>query len=101
MTPLPDYRGARKVTGEVYLRYPLQKDLTPAHLGLCLKAITELNVIANEISQVRPSPEDPDTPPPSPEQVLGFCERLDAWYTNLPKELRPSNIAMPHQLRIQ
>ncbi|KXX83211.1 Nitrogen assimilation transcription factor nirA [Madurella mycetomatis] len=99
-TPLPDYRDAHRVTGEIYLKYPLQRDFTPVHLGLCLKAITELNVIANDINQVRPSPEDPDTPPPSLEQVLGFCERLNAWYTNLPKELHPSNIAMPHQLRI-
>ncbi|GAB1312659.1 Zn(2)-C6 fungal-type domain-containing protein [Madurella fahalii] len=100
VTPLPDYEKAHKVTGEIYIRYPLQRDLTPVHLGRCLKAITELNVIANEINQVRPSPEDPDTPPPSLEQVLGFCERLNAWYTNLPKELHPSCVAMPHQLRI-
>lgn len=101
VTPLPDYSATHKVTGDVYLRYPGQGNFTPTYFGLTLKAITDLHVIANEINQVRPFPDDRERHPPSLQQVVAFYHRLDRWYANLPRELQPSSIAMPHQLRVQ
>lgn len=101
VTPLPDYASAHKLTGEIYLKYPLQASLTPIHLGTTFRAQVELNTMMLEINNVAYRAGEPRTDAPTLHQALWFYKRLDAWFKALPKELQPSWIAMPHHLQIQ
>jgi hypothetical protein len=97
VTPLPDYSSVPKLTGEIYLKYPLQPSLTPIHLGASFRAQVELNVIMVEINAAG----TPGTAPPTLREAVEFYNRLDTWYKALPQVLQPSSVVMPHHLQVQ
>jgi hypothetical protein len=101
VTPLPDYESVHKLTGDIYLKYPLQPSLTPIHLGAAFRAQVELNTLMLEINSVAYRAGEARTTPPTLSQALGFYKRLDTWFKALPKELQPSWVVMPHHLQIQ
>lgn len=101
VTPLPDYDSIRKLTGDIYLKYPLQPSLTPIHLGATFRAQVELNTIMVEINNAAYRAGEARTAPPTLHQALGFYKRLVAWFKALPQELQPSWVVMPHHLQLQ
>lgn len=101
VTPLPDYSSISKLTGEVYVQYPVQPYLTPIHLGAAFRAQIELNLIMLEITKTACDAGTLGAAPPTLRQALEFYHRLDAWYNGLPEELQPRRLVMPHHLQIQ
>jgi hypothetical protein len=101
VTPLPGYSSISKLTGEVYLQYPVQPHLTPIHLGAAFRAQIELNLIMLEITKTASDAGTPGTAPPTLREALEFYHRLDAWYEGLPQVLQPARLVMPHHLQIQ
>jgi hypothetical protein len=101
VTPLPDYATVQKLTGEIFVKYPLQPTLTPIQLGYAFKAQAELNMIMNEINHACHAAGTSGTAAPSPQQAIEFHQKLDRWYKTLPEELQPHKIVMPHHLHVQ
>lgn len=100
-TPLPDYSSISKLTGEVYVQYPVQPHLTPIHLGSAFRAQIELNLIMLEITKSASDAGTSEAAPPTLQEALKFYHRLNAWYEGLPQVLQPSRLVMPHHLQIQ
>lgn len=100
-TPLPDYSSIAKLTGEVYVKYPLQPYLTPILFGLSFRAQVVLNLIMMEITQTACDAGGPGTSPPTLAQAIEFYHRIGHWHSTLPTELDPGRVVMPHHLQIQ
>ncbi|KAH6621622.1 hypothetical protein B0J18DRAFT_432974 [Chaetomium sp. MPI-SDFR-AT-0129] len=99
-TPLPDYSSIAKLTGEVYVKYPLQPYLTPILFGLSFRAQIGLNLIMMEITQTAVDAGAPGTSPPTLSQALEFYRKIEHWHRTLPTELDPGRVVMPHHLQI-
>lgn len=103
ITPLPDDDSIERLTGELYLKYPLQSTLTPIRMPNTFKYHTALNIMMHEINIAR-SAISGGKPEPAPlplGQTMDFYDRLSSWYQSLPEELQPNRIAMPHHFHIQ
>ena len=85
------------MTGEIFLKYPLQATLTPLHLGALFRAWLDLHLIMHEINCAGP----PGPAPSTLREALDFHKGLEAWYEALPTELQANRIAIPHHLQLQ
>ena len=85
------------MTGEIFLKYPLQTTLTPFSLGALFRGWLDLQLIMHEINCAGP----PGPAPSTLTEALDFHRRLEAWYEALPVELHASRIAIPHHLQLQ
>ncbi|PHH90501.1 hypothetical protein CDD83_3496 [Cordyceps sp. RAO-2017] len=93
-TPLPD-----SVVGEMCVHYPLGETPTPIFLSQCFRAHAELRVLVSDFAHLQhPQPYQPSHM--SLEDAFRFRDELLAWFDNLPAELQPSNVALPHQIHI-
>lgn len=99
-TPLPDYASARAYAGEVYVRYPLAPAPIPTHLGACIVASIRLRLLMKEfVEMIVQSGTTDKTSPLS--GAPGLLVKLKKWLDDLPGELQPNRVALPHHLTLQ
>lgn len=99
-TPLPDYAAARAYVGELYVRYPLAPAPVPTHLGACAVASIRLRLLTQEfVEMIIKSGTTEKTAPLS--GAPGLLVKLKQWLDDLPTELQPNRVALPHHLTLQ
>ncbi|KAI1381121.1 hypothetical protein F4677DRAFT_460363 [Hypoxylon crocopeplum] len=97
--PLPDIDDAAAYFGEIWVKYPLGRELIPLLNGPVFRAISQFRVIMNEITAVSFS--QPKTfKRMSLSAAIGCRSRLLAWYEDLPEPLQAQNIALPSHMKI-
>lgn len=101
LTPLPDYASARAFAGEIYVRYPQAPSPIPTHFGAWSVACIRLLLLTQEFldMMVRKTGTTKKTLPLA--GAPGLLVKLKKWLDDLPNELQPSRVALPHHLTLQ
>ncbi|KJK76000.1 hypothetical protein H634G_08757 [Metarhizium anisopliae BRIP 53293] len=94
--PLPDPSKETGFYGEVWVRYPLTRNLSPSSFGPVFKARSEFRIIMNAYCQAAFSEGSQVTV----EKANGFLSRLRCWYDGLPAPLQPKRIVLPGHLQL-
>ncbi|KAK0630112.1 hypothetical protein B0T17DRAFT_490691 [Bombardia bombarda] len=98
-SPLPDPVAFPQWYGEIWVRYPLSQSRSSTHHGPLFKAKADMWTIMHDFTLI--CFRDSASPLKlSMDQILGFYNRLVAWFDNLPEPLTPKNISMPHHLKL-
>ncbi|KAI0845263.1 hypothetical protein F5Y00DRAFT_265794 [Daldinia vernicosa] len=97
--PLPDIDDASAFYGEIWVKYPLGRDLVPILNGLVFRTVSQFRVIMNEITALSFS-HARNFNRMSLNAAVEFRARLSTWYENLPKPLQAQDAVMPSHLKI-
>ncbi|KID87760.1 hypothetical protein MGU_04998 [Metarhizium guizhouense ARSEF 977] len=94
--PLPDPSKETGFYGEVWVKYPLTRNLSPSYFGPVFKARSEFRIIMNAYCQAAFSEGSQVTV----EKANEFLSRLRCWYDGLPAPLQPKTIVLPGHLQL-
>ncbi|KAL7793630.1 hypothetical protein V8C37DRAFT_378517 [Trichoderma ceciliae] len=94
--PLPDPSEDAQWYGEVWLKYPLTRSLSPSYFGQVFKTRSQFRVIMNEFCQAAYSEGSTIMLDRANELRL----KLTSWYDGLPGPLLPKTIVLPGHLQL-
>ncbi|KAH6884387.1 hypothetical protein B0T10DRAFT_493135 [Thelonectria olida] len=94
--PLPDPSQDAQWYGEIWVKYPLNRSLSPSYFGHIFGARSQFRVIMNEVCEAAYSKDSEITL----DKANRFRKRLEWWYNGLPGPLQPRTIVLPGHLQL-
>lgn len=94
---LPDPSKDPSFYGEVWLKYPLGKNLSPSYFGQIFRAKSQFRLIMHDFAMAAYTEGSQVTV----DKAYELHQRLLRWYEALPAQLQPRTIVLPAHLQLQ